>query len=108
MNQYPSIITAKQFAVGDVSLTVDDGEPILVRGISVNNSNASAAAAGSFIIFHVKDKDANLIMNISVPARQQRQISIPFLADNGIVITFTLNGTASAANASAVVFHNHS
>jgi hypothetical protein len=74
------------------ALTVASGSPVQVCGIAFTSVTTS--------IFTVTDADDTTLFIVAATAGTTRQVSVPWLADNGIKVQ------NSQTDGSVVVFHN--
>jgi len=76
-----------------VTRTINSGNPIMVCGIVVVNSNAQASDSIDFT-----DADGTTILTLSCPAASTVKLNVKWLADNGLIV-----GTAATVGSSAVI-----
>ena len=87
--------TSKAFASDDLTLTILSGGPIHVYGIWLSNPTAGALS------FNIYEGDGTTLINtVDVSLTSTLELSVPWVADKGLVIT------AQAADTFATVFHN--
>lgn len=88
--------TSKAFATGDLTLTILSGSPVNVYGIWLSNPTAGALS------FNIYEGDGTTLINtIDVYLTSTLELSTPWLADKGIVIT------AEAGDTFATVLHSN-
>jgi len=76
-------------AAGSTASQVASGGTIIVHGINVSNSTASA------VVVTVLDVDGNTLDTIRAPANDSKSVEIRWLADNGLAITTPSGVTAT-------------
>jgi len=73
--------------------TINSGNPIMVCGLLVTNSNPQADDVINFT-----DADGTTILTIACPMADTVKVGVAWLADNGFIV-----GTAATVGSSAVI-----
>lgn len=88
-------LSTKNLVTGDLTLTVQSGNPVYIYGIHLFNPSGSA------VVFTVANGAGTTLWTVDVATLGHESIEVPFLADAGLKITSSATGTY------AVVMHTN-
>ena len=88
-------LSTKALVTGDLTLTVQSGNPVYIYGIHITNPTGGAA------VFTIKNGAGTTLFVLDVATLGHESIECPFLADAGLQITSSVTGTY------AVVMHTN-